>query len=92
MSCRPSIYDGLDPVVAAAKLQAMQMALLDLQSGAQVATASYSQGDGSRTVSYRATDLAMLTGAIIALQSWLDRQNGVCSNRRKPLRPYFGTR
>ena len=50
---RTSVLDGLDLVTLQARLTAMQLALLDLQSGAQVATASYAQGDGNQSVTYR---------------------------------------
>jgi hypothetical protein len=46
---RTSILDGVSVGVLQARLAALQTALLDLQAGAKVVTASYTQGDGART-------------------------------------------
>lgn len=86
---RTSILDGLDVSVLQARLTALQLALLDLQAGAKVVTASYAQGDGSRSVTYTAANIADLTQAILSVQSQIDRLTGVCINRRAPLRPLF---
>ncbi len=93
MSYRTSILDGLDVNVLQQKLQAMQMALLDLQSGAKVATAAYTQADGARSVTYTQANVADLTAAILTVQSQIASLTGIgCVARRRPLRPFFGGR
>jgi hypothetical protein len=86
---RTSVFDGLDVFVLQSRLTALQMALLDLQAGAKVVTASYAQGDGSRSVTYTAANMADLTQAILTVQTQIDRLTGVCINRRAPVRPLF---
>ena len=89
MAERTSILDGIDVATLQARLTAMQTVLLDLQSGNQIASASYTQGEGSRSVTFRAADIGALTQAIISLQTQIDILNGVYKNRRKPIRPFF---
>jgi hypothetical protein len=91
MTFRPSILDGIDVTVLQQRLQAMQLALLDLTSGAKVEVVSYAQGDGSRTVTYSKADIGSLTAAIVTVQSQIDRLSGQCVGRRAPMRPYFGS-
>jgi hypothetical protein len=86
---RTSILDGLSLPVLQARLTALQLALLDLESGAKVATASYTQGDGARTVSYTQADRVSLRQTILSVQAQIDRLTGACVNRRAPLRPFF---
>jgi hypothetical protein len=89
MSCRTSILDGIDITSLQTRLAAMQQAYLDLTSGAKVQVASYTQGDGSRTVTYTQANIADLTQAILAVQTQIDRFNCQTVNRRKPMTPYF---
>lgn len=84
-----SLLEGLSVDLLRARLTALQLVLLDLQSGKQVATASYTQGDGSQTVSYRAANIGDLTAAILALQQQIDALSGVSTKRRAPLTPYW---
>jgi hypothetical protein len=91
MTFRPSILDGIDVTVLQQRLQAMQMAYLDLTSGAKVEAVAYSQGDGSRTVTYSKANIGDLTAAIIAVQRQIDTLTGQCVGRRAPIRPYFGS-
>lgn len=93
MTCRTSVLDGLDVTVLQQRLQAMQMALLDLQSGAKVVTATYSQADGARAVTYTQANISDLTAAILSVQSQIASLTGIgCASRRRPLRPFFGGR
>lgn len=93
MPFRTSVLDGLDVSVLQQRLQSMQLALLDLQSGAKVEVVSYAQGDGSRTVSYSKANIADLTAAILTVQTQIDQLTGAsCLGRRRPLRPFFGGR
>jgi hypothetical protein len=91
MTFRPSILDGIDVTVLQQRLSSMQMAYLDLTSGAKVEAVAYSQGDGSRTVTYSKANIGDLTAAIIAVQRQIDTLTGQCVARRAPIRPYFGS-
>lgn len=86
---RTSIFDGLSVDLLQARLTALQTALLDLQAGVKVVTASYTQGDGAKQVTYTQANIADLTQTILALQTQIDRLNGACINRRAPMRPFF---
>lgn len=66
-------------------LTELQNAYLALQSGQQVASVSYTQGDGSRSVSYRAADAGQLLQTIRLVQAQL----GMPGTRRSALRPVF---
>lgn len=86
---RTSILDGLPLEVLQARLTALQMAMLDLDSGSKVVTASYTQGDGAKQITYTQADRVSLRQTILAVQTQIDRLNGVCVNRRAPIVPYF---
>jgi hypothetical protein len=86
---RTSILEGIDVSALRARLAAMQQAYLDLTTGGKIQVASYTQGDGGRTVTYTQANIADLTQAILAVQSQIDRLTGVCVNRRAPMRPVF---
>lgn len=66
-----AITDGMNPADMQSRLAALQGAYFDLMSGAQIATATYNQGDGSKSVTYRATDIATIRRAILELQKAL---------------------
>jgi capsid protein len=81
MVCRrTSILDGIDVGVLQARLTAMQMAHLDLTSGAKVQAASYTQAQGSKMVTYTLANIGDLTQAILALQTQIDTLNGQSVN------------
>ena len=86
---RTSILDGIDSTALQTRLAAMQQAYLDLISGGKVHVASYSQGDGGKSVTYTMANIGDLTAAILTVQTQIDLANGVRVNRRRPLRPYF---
>lgn len=87
---RTSILDGIDVGVLQLRLAALQQAYLDLMAGAKVVTASYTQGDGARAVTYTQANIADLTQAILGVQTQIDQLTGAqCINRRAPLRPFF---
>lgn len=77
-----SIFSGISRTDLQAHLTAIQTAYLELSSGKQVATATYAQGDGNRSVTYRATDIGALTMLIKQLQQEL----GIITRARRPLR------
>ncbi|WP_431276267.1 gpW family head-tail joining protein [Variovorax ureilyticus] len=87
---RTSILDGIALPALQARPAAMQQAYLDLTTGGKIQVASYTQGDGARTVTYTQANIADLTQAILAVQTQIDRLTGAqCINRRAPLRPLF---
>jgi hypothetical protein len=86
---RASILDGMSVDVLQAKLSVMQQAYLDLSTGAKGESYSYTQGDGSKSVTYTRANISQLTRAILAVQIQIDRLTGQCVNRVGPLRPYF---
>lgn len=87
---RTSILDGIDVTVLQARLDQMQQAYLDLTSGARGESYSYTQGDGSKSVTYTRSNIADLTQAIITVQSQIDLlTTGQRINRRPPVRPFF---
>jgi hypothetical protein len=65
-----------------ASLAEAQQAYLDLSTGAKGASYSYTQGDGSKSVTYTQTNIAQLTALIRQLQAQL----GLISRTRRPLR------
>ncbi len=50
------------------RLAALQAAYFDLSAGAKIVTASYAQGDGTKSVTYQQTDLAQILRSIEMLQ------------------------
>lgn len=83
------ILDGLSLEVLTERLTQMQLAYLDLASGAKPQVVSYSQADGSKSVSYTQADLGRLAQAIKAVQQQIDAYNGLTNFRRRPMRPLF---
>jgi len=88
-----SNYDPLNSPLSVVPLATVQQWLVaavtadqELAIGAKLATASYSQGDGSRAVTYTAADRLMLKARIAELQAFL----GVGRpGRRGPMRVMF---
>ncbi|WCT78659.1 gpW family head-tail joining protein [Novosphingobium humi] len=66
-----SVLAGMDTSVLQARLAQMQQDYLDLMSGAKVVSASYTQGEGGKSVTYDRTNIAQLTMAIRQLQAQL---------------------
>lgn len=90
MSCRSrSIWDSIDVATLQTRVNAMLLALADLDSGAKVASASYAQGDGNRSVSYTAADSNRLRGTIREMQASIAARTGVACGGRAPMKPYF---
>ena len=67
-------------------LQTALQAQMDLMTGGKVVTATYSSGDGTRTVSYSQPDLQMLQAWILQLQTFLGAGK---PGRRGPIRALF---
>jgi|HubBroStandDraft_2_1064218.scaffolds.fasta_scaffold109072_2 hypothetical protein len=90
MPCnRLSILDGVTLGALETQLASMQQAYLALVSGTNVQSASYSQADGSRSVSYNQANIADLTQAIVGVQQQIDSLRSICRNRRRPITPFF---
>jgi len=75
------VYDGMSRAELQARLNALRDAYFELLSGKQVASASYAQSDGSKSVTYRATDLSRLLGEITQLQQAL----GIVARARRQI-------
>lgn len=79
------VLQGVPAATLSAWLAVAQQAYADLMSGGKVVTASYSQGDGSRSVTYT-------MASMVNLQVWigqLQRALGQPYQSRRPMRPYF---
>ncbi|MDW2587615.1 gpW family head-tail joining protein [Klebsiella pneumoniae] len=66
-------------------LQKAQQAYIDLTTGSRGVSFSYSQGDGTRSVSYQQSSQADLLALIQLLQAQL----GIVARPRKPVRFLF---
>ena len=66
-------------------LQKAQQAYIDLTTGSRGVSFSYSQGDGTRSVSYQQSSMADLLALIQLLQAQL----GIVARPRKPVRFRF---
>lgn len=74
-----SVFAGMSPTALQAALNSAQTALIALQSGNQVMTVSYGEGNGMKRVEYRATD----TGALVQLITELQAQLGLRRHARR---------
>lgn len=77
-----SILAGMNTGVLQANLAAAQQAYLDLSTGAKGESYSYTQGDGSKSVTYTRANLGALVQAIQLMQAQL----GIVRRPRRPLR------
>lgn len=75
------VYDGLTREQLQAQLAALQTAYFELTAGKQIASVSYGQGDGSKSVTFRAADIQRLQADIQTLQMKLGISHG-----RRPIR------
>ncbi len=66
-----SLLAGMDISVLQSRLAQMQQDYLDLMSGTKVVSASYTQGEGGKSVTYDRTNIAQLSTAIRQLQAQL---------------------
>lgn len=89
MTTRTSIFDGIGIAALQARLAEMQQAYLDLMAGNRGESYTYSQGDGSKSVTYTRANIGDLAQAILTLQTRIDQLTGQTINRRRPLRPFF---
>jgi len=76
------VYDGRSATDLRARLTALLAAYDALVAGAQAAQASYSQGDGSKSVTFRPADINQLRMDITLLQQKL----GIIGRGRRGIR------
>lgn len=79
-TCGTSLFAGLSPTVLQANLAAAQQAYAELSTGAKIISASYTQGDGAKSVTYRQANIAEVAALIRQLQQEL----GIVSRARRP--------
>ncbi len=80
-----SIFAGMDTATLQAALAAAQQAYIALASGTKGESFSYTQGDGSKSVTYTRANL----GSLVALIEQLQAQLGIVRRARRPIRPFF---
>ncbi len=68
-----------------AALASAQAAYTQMLAGGKVTSASYAQGDGSKSATYNITSVAQVRGFIYELQ----RALGMVGVARRPMRPWF---
>jgi hypothetical protein len=83
-----SLLAGMDTSVLQQRLAQMQQDYLDLMSGAKVVSASYTQGNGGKSVTYSQTNIGQLVIAIRQLQAQL----GIIRTPRRAIGVRFGGR
>jgi hypothetical protein len=84
-----SILDGVPLDALRAQLAQMQAAYLALMTGLKPEGASYTQADGSRSVTFTRANLGDLVQAILGVQAQIAKLTGNCCNRRPPVVPFF---
>lgn len=75
----------MDTAGLRASLAAAQQAYIDLSTGAKGESYSYTQGDGSKSVTYTRANLPALANIIQLLQSQL----GIVPRARRPIRFWY---
>ncbi|ARK81014.1 phage head-tail adapter protein [Burkholderia pseudomallei] len=91
MSCfdpNSSLLAGMDQTALQASLAEAQRVYIQLSTGAQEESLSYTQGDGTRSVTYTRANLAQLAAAIQLMQAQL----GIVKSPRRALRISFTRR
>lgn len=82
---RIGILAGVQTSALQTSLANAQQAYIDLSSGAKGESYSYTQGDGSKAVTYTKANISDLVALIQMLQSQL----GITSRPRRPIRFRF---
>ncbi|VWC78877.1 phage head-tail adapter protein [Burkholderia aenigmatica] len=80
-----AITDGMSTADMQSRLAALQAAYFDLASGVKIVTATYNQGDGTKSVTYKPSDLTQVMKAIEMLQKAL----GLIPRYHRARRPLF---
>lgn len=66
-----AITDGMSTADMQSRLAALQAAYFDLSSGSKIVTATYNQGDGTKSVTYQQSDITQIMRSIQMLQKAL---------------------
>jgi hypothetical protein len=82
---RTSIFAGMSTAALQQALCNAQQAYIELSSGSKAVTVSYTQGDGSKAVTYTAASIQNLVVLIKELQAQL----GIVRHGRSPIRFVF---
>lgn len=82
----PAQFAGVSQATLQQWLTATQQAIQDLTVGGKVEVASYTQGDGAKSVTYTRAQLPMLQERANALAQAL---SGGRAYRRRPMRPLY---
>jgi hypothetical protein len=80
-----SIFAGMATQDLRCALVSAQRAYIDLSLGKKVVTASYTQGDGAKSLSFTPATIPDLVMLIKQLQGQL----GIVHNPRRPMRPVY---
>lgn len=80
-----SLLAGMPTATLQANLAAAQAAYVALCTGSKGQSFSYTQGDGTKTVTYTPAQIPALANLIQMLQSQL----GIVCRARRPMRPAF---
>lgn len=78
--CSP-LYGMTDAQLQAA-LAAAQQAYIDLRTGDKAVTVAYAQGDGTKNVTFQATNMVAVQRFILELQAALNPGVKICKRRR----------
>ncbi|WP_233869660.1 gpW family protein [Paraburkholderia adhaesiva] len=88
--CRcTGVLDGVPLATLRAQLASMQAAYLALMTGSKAESASYTQADGSRSITFTRANVGDLVQGIIGVQVQIAKLTGQCCNRRPPVVPFF---
>jgi hypothetical protein len=81
-SCQPcGPFAGWSVTDLQAALRSAEQALIDLSTGAKGEVFAYTQGDGSKSVTYTRANIGNLSALIMQLKQAL----GLCGGRRRPI-------
>lgn len=80
-----SVFAGMTIAQKQAALTKAQTAYVNLSTGSQGESFSYTQGDGGKTVTFTRANLANLNALIKQLQQEL----GLICRARRPIRPVY---
>lgn len=78
---RSSLLAGISRESLQVSLQNAQQAYIQLSTGGKIETATYTQGDGSKSITYTRANIAQLANIILMLQ----QQLGIVGQARRPL-------
>jgi hypothetical protein len=78
-----STFAGMTAAQAQAALASINQAIINLSSGGLAASVAYTQGDGSKSVSFRATDLGKLNALKAECIAYLAHLGVIAAPRRR---------